>query len=169
MSETRKGTDMKNLLSAILLMTAMSVSANAQEQGHLNVTTTVQKEQVTVNEAGETERRLVAADTVVPGETVIYTITFQNISDEPAENVVITNPIDESLTYVDGSAFGPGTDIQFSVDGGQTFASREALTVDEDGSDRPVEAKDFTHIRWVMQQELAAGAQGTARFSAFLK
>ena len=71
MSDTRRGTDMKNLLSAILLMTAMSVSANAQEQGHLNVTTTVQKEQVTVNEAGETERQLVAADTVVPGEKVI--------------------------------------------------------------------------------------------------
>lgn len=169
MSDTRKGIDMKNLIKAILLLTAMSVSANAQEQGHLNVTTTVQKEQLTVNAAGETERQLVAADTVVPGEVVIYTITFQNISDEPAENVVITNPIAETLTYVDGSVFGPGTDIQFSVDGGQTFAQRDALTVDEDDRVRPAEAKDFTHIRWVMQQELDAGAQGMARFSAVLK
>ncbi len=169
MSDTRKGTDMKNLVSVILLLMATSFSANAQEQGHLNVTTVVQKEQVTVNAAGETERQLVAADTVVPGEVVIYTITFQNISDEPAENVVITNPIAETLTYVDGSVFGPGTDIQFSVDGGQNFANRDALTVDEDGSVRPAEARDFTHIRWVMQTELAAGAQGLARFSAVLK
>ena len=44
----------------------------------------------------------------MPGDDLVYTITFQNISDETAENVVITNPIAESLTYVNGSAFGPG-------------------------------------------------------------
>ena len=120
---------MKYSKSAILMMLALSLQAVAQEQGHLNVTTTVQKQEVTVNDSGETETRLVAADSVVPGESVVYTITFQNISDEPAANVVITNPISEDLTYVDGSAFGPGTVIQFSTDGGQNFAAANELTV----------------------------------------
>jgi len=170
MSEERKRKVMKNITSALVLL-ALSVSAQvrAQEQGHLNVQTVVQKEQVTVNDAGVTETKLVPAETVVPGENVVYTITFRNISEEPADNVVITNPIAESLTYVEGSAFGPGTEIQFSVDGGQTFASRDELTVSEDGVVRAAGAHDFTHIRWVMQQELAAGAQGVARFSAVLE
>ena len=168
MSDERKKTAMKTWAGAALLLT-LAASAYAQEQGHLNVRTVVQKEQVTVNEAGEAETILVPAETVVPGENVVYTITFTNIGDDPAGNVVITNPIAESLTYIDGSAFGPGTDIQFSVDGGQTFASREALTVNEDGIVRAAGADDFTHIRWVMQEELAAGAQGVARFSAVLE
>jgi len=151
------------------MMLALSLQAVAQEQGHLNVTTTVQKQEVTVNDSGEAETRLVAADTVVPGESVVYTITFQNISDEPAANVVITNPISEDLTYVDGSAFGPGTVIQFSTDGGQNFAAADELTVVDDGVSRSAGADDFTHIRWVMQNELAVGAQGTARFTAVLK
>ncbi len=159
---------MKKMLSTFLLF-ALSFGVNAEGTGHLNVRTVVQKEQVTVNEAGETETELVAADTVVPGERVVYTITFQNISDEPAENVVITNPISGELNYVEGSAFGPGAEIEFSIDGGQTFASRDALTVTEGGVARPAGADDFTHVRWVMQQELAAGAQGLARFSAVLE
>ena len=160
---------MKYSISAILMILALSLQAVAQEQGHLNVTTTVQKQEVTVNDSGEAETRLVAADSVVPGESVVYTITFQNISDEPAANVVITNPISEDLTYVNGSAFGPGTVIQFSTDGGQNYAAADELTVIDDGVSRPAGPDDFTHIRWVMQNELAVGAQGTARFTAVLK
>lgn len=160
---------MKNLIGVILLMSAVAAHAIAQERGHLDVTTVVQKEEVTVNEAGEADTRLVAAETVIPGDRVVYTITFRNISEDTAENVVITNPIADSLTYVDGSAFGPGTDIEFSVDGGQSFAARESLTVEENGDVRAAEAKDFTHIRWVMKQDLPVGAQGMARFSADLK
>ena len=105
----------------------------------------------------------------MPGEKVVVTTTFQNISGESADNVVITNPISNELIYVDGSAFGPGTDIEFSVDGGQTFAAAADLTVTEDGVTRSADANDFTHIRWVMREELAAGAQGVARFSAVLE
>ena len=160
---------MKNLIGMILLMSTVVAHAIAEEGGHLNVTTVVQKEEVTVNDAGEADTRLVAANTVIPGDRVVYTITFANISDDAAENVVITNPIADSLVYVDGSAFGPGADIQFSVDGGQSFAARDTLTVEENGDLRPAEAKDFTHIRWVMKQDLPVGAQGMARFSADLK
>ena len=167
MSDERIRNMLKALAAAILLFPVASVLA--QEQGHLNVKTVVQKEQVEVDAAGNEKTVLVDADKVVPGDHVVYTITFQNIGDEPAEHVVITNPVDANLTYVDGSAFGPGMDIQFSVDGGKTFASLDALTVTEDGAQRPAEAKDVTHIRWVMHEDLAAGAQGNARFAAVLK
>ncbi len=158
---------MKTLMSVILI--TFAAVAVAQEQGHLDVQTTVQKEEVTINEAGESQKRLVTADVVVPGETVFYTITFMNVSAEPADNVVITNPIAEDLMYVDGSAFGPGMDIQFSVDGGATYAAANELTVVENGEVRDAVAADFTHVRWVMQNDLDVGAQGTARFAAILE
>lgn len=158
---------MKILMSVILI--ASTAVAMAQEQGHLDVQTTVQKEEVIVNEAGESETRLVAAELVVPGESVVYTITFTNVSAEPADNVVITNPIAEDLMYVDGSAFGPGMDIQFSIDGGVTFAAANELTIVEDGEVRNARAEDFTHVRWAMQNDLKAGAQGIARFAAVLE
>jgi len=160
---------MKALLKLTLIVSAIfAAAASAQEQGHLNVRTIVQKEKVIVNDAGETERRLVPADTVVPGDDVVYTITFTNISDESAANVVITNPIADSLTYVAGSAFGPGTVIEFSVDGGQTFGNADDLVVGTNGGQRPAGVDDFTHVRWTFEYDLDAGAQGLARFRARL-
>jgi uncharacterized repeat protein (TIGR01451 family) len=150
-----------------LVLTGLSFSAVAA--GHLDISTKVQKEEEFVNDAGETAKRLVAADVVVPGETVFYTITFRNVSDESADNVVITNPISTDLRYVEGSGFGPGTDIRFSVDGGKSFAPAAELFVVEDGTKRPADARDYTHVRWVMKKNLAAGAQGSARFAAVLE
>ncbi len=157
---------MKKVIGVLLILACASTAVAAE--GHLNVRTVVQKETVRLDDGGAVQTELVSADTVVPGENVFYTITFQNISEEPADNVVITNPIAESLTYLDGSAFGPGTEIRFSVDGGHTFAGLDELTVIEDGEERAATADDVTHIRWRMQEALAAGAQGVARFAAVL-
>ena len=153
--------------TALLALFAISSLAAAQEQ-YLDVTTTVQKQEVVTTADGEQSVRLVSAETVVPGETVVYTITFRNISDESAENVVITNPLAAELTYVDGSATSNGADVQFSIDGGATFATRSDLVIDVEGGARAPEVKEFTHIRWVMQEELAAGAQNLVRFAAVL-
>jgi hypothetical protein len=55
------------------------------------------------------------------------------------------------------------------VDDGKTFATAGELNVVEDGEVRKAQASDFTHVRWVMRNDLAAGAQGTARFAAILE
>jgi uncharacterized repeat protein (TIGR01451 family) len=164
----KQGAVMKNSIWVILMTIFSAVAVNAQEQTQLDIQTVVQKEEVTVNADVETEIRLVAASSVTPGERVVYTTTFRNIGEEPAENVVITNPIAETLTYLDGSAFGPGAAIDFSVDGGSSYAGADDLTVTEDGVSRAARTDDYTHIRWVMQNDLATGAQGVARFTAVL-
>jgi len=83
------------ILSGILL-TFLAFTAAAQS--HIDVQTTVQKEEVFLNDTGEEEKRLVPAEKVLPGETVYYTITFTNTSDEVAdkqlnERTDITNPV----------------------------------------------------------------------------
>ena len=60
-------------------------------------------------------------------------------------------------------------DIQFSVDGGVTSAAANELTIVEEGEVRGARAEDFTHVRWVMQNDLKVGAQGIARFAAVLE
>lgn len=155
-------------VSCLLTVVALVPVAGAQDQNQLDIKTVVQKQETSVTDAGESQTQLVAADSVVPGDEVIYTVSFANTGDEPAEDVVITNPLPEQLTYVEGSAFGPGADVQFSIDGGQSFAAPEELLVSEDGFERPARNDDFTHIRWVMSDDIEPGAQGMAQFRAKL-
>ncbi|MEM8814804.1 MAG: hypothetical protein AAGE85_03195 [Pseudomonadota bacterium] len=153
----------------VLLLVSGSVFAqeSADRQNYLDVRTVVQKEEIVVGDEGETTTRLVAADRVLPGERVVYTITFTNVGSEPADNVTVTNPIDASLTYLQGSAFGAGMRVEFSADGGQSFAAPEALRVaDGNGGERSAEAEDYTHVRWTLPGVLEAGTTGVARFSA---
>ena len=104
-----------------------------------------------VNDKGETEVKRVPAAKVVPGTEVIYTITVSNLGDQPADSVVVTDPIPENTTYVDRSAFGAGTKITFSVDGGKSYDLAGKLKVkDAAGKLRAATASDYTHIRWVL-------------------
>ncbi|MEO1036380.1 MAG: hypothetical protein AAFX44_12555 [Pseudomonadota bacterium] len=140
----------------------------ADDDGRLEIRTVVQKEAKIEADDGTSRVELVAADAVVPGEEVIYTVTYTNVSAEPTDNIVISNPIPAQLTYVHGSAFGPGTTISFSVDGGQTYGSPETLVVVENGLERAATSADFTNIRWEVANVLTAGQRGFARFRARL-
>ena len=103
-------------VTTLCLIAAVATSATAAAQVVLK--NSVQKVETFVNEAGEPERRLVDADSVVPGDELRYTITFMNDGGETVDagSVVITNPIPDETEYLDGTAFGSGTDIVFSVD-----------------------------------------------------
>ena len=148
---------------------AASGSLLAQDVKQIEVTTIVKKEVVIEKEDGTRETELVDADSVVPGERVVYTISFRNVGSEPADNVVITNPIAETLKYVAGSAAGDDLEVEFSVDGGTTFGKADALRVVTDGVERPATTLDYTHVRWVMQERLEAGSEGQASFAAVLE
>ncbi len=152
------------------LLSLMVATAMAQEKGNIRVQTIAEKEQPVIDESGQEATRLVPVSTVVPGDEIIYTISFTNISDDPAENVTITNAVPQHMAYVGDTAFGPGTEVAYSVDGGMSYGSPSELTVkDEDGDERPANASDYTHIRWVMRNNLEPGSKGFARFRAQLK
>ena len=144
-------------------------SAFAQANGHLEVTTIVEKEIVVEADNGETTTQLVEAESVVPGEKVVYTITFKNVGDASAENVVITNPISESLTYVAGSASNGSMVVEFSTDGGKSFGIASELRIVDNGVERLATTQDYTHVRWVMKSELEVGEEGSASFAAVLQ
>ena len=151
-------------LVAIALLVATTAAAQ-----QLNVRTVVQKEETVMAGDGAAETRLVAAERVLPGDKVVYTITFTNDGAEVADDVVVTNPIDPSLLYIQGSAFGAGMTIEFSVDGGQQYAVPANLVVADDTGSRPARPEDYTHVRGTLDGDLEPGATGVARFSATVK
>lgn len=155
-------------LFLILALGSVGVALAAPATVTLEMETAMEK--TTVAADGKVTKTLVPANTVVPGDEVIYTINYINANREPVTRVVITNPLPREMTYRDGSAFGAGTQFEASVDGGQTFRAPAALRVRAaDGSQRPATPADYTHLRWTLNTPVAPGQKGFVRYRAVLK
>ena len=121
-----------------------------------------------VREAGGTKEhptfRLVPAKRLAQGQVVYYTLRITNPPPVFANKVQVSQMIPANTTYVPGSAAGPGADVEFSIDGGQTYAPAADLKL-EDGVTR-ASPERYTHIRWRLRNPLAPGATALARFRA---
>jgi len=166
---------MKNLAittSKSLLLTGLLIlggNAVAQETTIRLEHQAQQWERVT-DENGVEQTRLVEATRVLPGAAVLFTVTFTNTGDEPAENVTITNPVPDHMVYVDASASDDIASVTFSVDGGESFAAAQDLLVtDANGVQRPAIVNDYTHVRWIVDNDVAPGASGAVQFTAVVK
>ena len=127
-------------------------------------------EVVTITAAdGSTSDQWQQPDKLVPGERVGYQIEVNNQGTEPAADIVIANPIPEHTEYVQGSAKGLGTQIEFSVDNGKTFALPAQLFVEQNGERVQAQAADYTQVRWKLNQPLAAGASLTVQYIVKIK
>jgi uncharacterized repeat protein (TIGR01451 family) len=154
-------------VSGLLAVAAPSVSAQAVE-----LVTKAEKE-IEVIEKGVKVKKLSPPQKMVPGDEVLYTVTYTNKTAKPAENVNVVNPVPKHTRYIIGSAAGDNAEITFSVDGGKNFATPDKLTVaikDKSGKDsvRPAGGADYTHIRWVIKQNVAPGQSGSVRFRAVI-
>lgn len=164
---------MKNNCTALLLLliTTLTASPAVSQEGPLvKLTSEVLKEVQVVNDKGEEETRLVPASSAMPGEVLTFTISYFNEGEAEAGQIVLTNPVPEHMTYVGGSATGEGTVVTFSVDGGVTYGTPDALTVQgEDGRERRARASDYSHIRWQLTQPVPPGGKGAVGFKASVK
>jgi len=114
-------------------------------------------------------RRFIAADSVRAGDEVYYTIRVHNPGRAPVSNVVVTKRLPYGMLYARGSAVGPAAEIEFSVDGGETFAPPAELAVQATGQPpRRAATGDYTHVRWLLRYPLAPGATALLRFRATL-
>lgn len=154
------------LLSLFLLLPA---TARSDEPRSVELVNIAEVEVMQKNEFGTEVAKRVAADkaNVVPGDTVIYTIIYTNYGNKPATDIVINNPVPEQMIYVDKSAEGAGTRIDFSVDRGKSFAPLEKLKLrDSAGKERPAIAGDVSNIRWTLEKPLKPGGTGRVSFRA---
>jgi uncharacterized repeat protein (TIGR01451 family) len=150
-----------------LMACAFGTQVFAQTQGCIVLKSTAEIEKEVVNDKGVKSRVLVPAGKVIPGTEVVWTVTANNVCKQASDKVTINNPVPEHMTLVPNSAFGPGSDITYSLDG-QKFASAGELTVLENGTARPARADEYKHIRWEFKNSLQPGASAFARFRAVL-
>jgi uncharacterized repeat protein (TIGR01451 family) len=100
--------------------------------------------------------RFVPAGRLEAGDEVHYTIRVRNPGTNAVNDVQVTKRMPFGLHYLPGSAKGPACDIQFSADGGTTFAAKLA-------------SGEYTHVRWSMKQPLSPGSTALLRFRAIFR
>jgi uncharacterized repeat protein (TIGR01451 family) len=111
----------------------------------------------------------VPAETVVPGDEVIYTLVYDNQGSDPAEDIFITNPIPEHMEFRRAASGPDWLELVYSVDGGALFGPLSSLTMtDSAGQSRQALPQDCTHIRWVFQRSLAPGESGQVSYTTRL-
>lgn len=158
-----------SLAAAGFPIAAGAQQAAPQDDG-IALAVTVWEEETVTNAKGEPETRRIEAASIVPGDIVIYRVTYTNQGAQAAENVIITNPIPEHMVYQDGSAAGENAQITFSVNGGQSYGEPGTLTVPgETGAPRRAQAGDYTHIRWQISRPIPPNSQGFVEYRALLE
>ena len=151
------------LIAAASILTSVSASALTAKQS-------VEKEVVVRLPDGTESITRAPAELVVPGERVVYTLSYTNDAAEPATDLVLTMPVPSEIKYLDESATTVDAQVVYSADDGQTFSSRAGLRITgADGNSRTATSEDITHIRWTVAGPLAVGEAGTLSYKGILK
>lgn len=164
---------MKKTLALLITTFLLTASlATAKQGGGVELISRAEVEVAQKNDKGETvlKRTDAAKANVVPGDTVIYTINYVNNGDKPATGVAIDNPVPENMLYVDKSAEGTGTRIDFSVNKGKSYGPLATLKITtKAGREKPATAADISSVRWTLEKPLPAGGKGSVSYRAKVK
>jgi uncharacterized repeat protein (TIGR01451 family) len=103
---------------------------------------------------------------VVPGDQLVFVVRYKNVGAAAASKFTVTNPIPRAVAFAgtsDGKEF-------VSVDGGKSWGSLSQLRIAKtDGTTRPALPGDVTHVRWNLNQTLAAGSAGKLVFRGVVR
>lgn len=152
-------------ITLTLSLVLMSFIVSAE----VTLTNTVFEVVTITNKDGSQHDQWQQPDKILPGERIGYQIEVTNQGTEAAADIVIANPIPANTTYVQGSAKGLDTQIEFSVDNGKTYALPAELFIEKDGKRVQAEAADYTQVRWILNKPLAAGASTTVQYIVKIK
>jgi uncharacterized repeat protein (TIGR01451 family) len=102
------------------------------------------------------------------GDELYYTIRVRNSGKEPVTDIVVTKRLPFGVHYIRGSAVGPACTVQFSIDGGKTFAVPAKLGVipGSKRAARKIAPSEYTHVRWIFGKPLVPNATSLLRFRA---
>ena len=152
--------------TAALLLSTGAVSPVLAAQESMELESQVLVERTAKDASGKDVTTLEEPKTVAPGEQLVIQISYKNAGNEPATDFVVTNPLPQAIMFDGGET--PGADV--SVDGGETWGALASLSVKQsDGTSRPAQASDVTHIRWALSQPIAAGQEGKLSFRGKLR
>lgn len=157
------------VLTVVTILLALSTAWAAPK---IEIILTAEVDLKEVVDGKEVIKRVPAAE-AGPGQTIFYTLSYRNNGDANATNVNLNDPIPKETMYVAGSAFGEGTTITFSTDGGQTYQEETRVTykvknADGSMSEKTASPDQYTNIRWTVQT-VPAGFGGIVGFEAMVR
>lgn len=158
---------MKKLLIALAATMMVPVSpVLAAAQQNVQLSSSMFVERITKTAEGKEERKLEEPKSVVPGDVIVFQISYKNAGSDAATEFVVTNPLPTAITFAGGESNG----ADLSVDGGQNWGQLATLQVKQaDGTMRPAQPADVTHIRWAFSQPIPAGQSGQVSFKGVVK
>lgn len=154
---------LKLCFSAILLA-ATSVPALAAAPVELSSDIFVEKQQKRPD--GSFSTVLEMPKLILPGDQLVFVVRYRNAGAKPATNFSVTNPIPAAIAF---SGTSDGAEV-VSIDGGKNWGKLSQLRMtNADGSSRAALMSDVTHLKWHMNQMLAAGDAGKLIFRGVVK
>lgn len=151
---------------AIAIMALSCAVSPVYASSDLKLSSTVYVERTETQEDGSSKSVLNKPTTVIPGDNLVFVVKYTNASTSPASNLLVTNPLPAPVIY-NGSADG---NEEVSVDGGKSWGSLNTLFVKKsDGTSRPALMRDVTHVRWTINETLAAGSSGKLIFRGIVR
>lgn len=111
-----------------------------------------------------------AAPKVKPGDTIRYTVTGNNRTEQPIAGLVLTDDLPAGMVYVMDSAVSVGgASITYSIDGGKSYTANPTIQVTlPDGTveTRPAPADRYTHVRWSFSSAVPAKSRVSGQYQA---
>ncbi len=143
------------------LVVALAAPASAAP---VELTTRIFKERRTLAADGTATVTLVTARKAIPGDRLVYVLTYRNTGVAPVASLVLDNPLPPGVAYRSPAAGSSAPEL--SVDGVK-FGPLGALTA-ENGA-RAASPDDVRRVRWRVAGPIASGVQGQVSFRAVLK
>ena len=157
----------KVLPTSFFFLAACAVALMPAQADVLLSSASVERVVLMEYEDGSTETEYVPADAVEPGQELAYVVSFRNEGAEEEDSVVMTIPVPEDMIYVDDSVIADNAAVDFSVDGGKSFAPRDDLIIEDGEETRMASADEITHVRWTFAR-MTPGEEGMLAFHAIL-
>lgn len=150
----------------LILLLATLAPAPAFAANQVALDNNVFVERVSTDASGKQRVLLEEPKVVVPGDRLVFVLNYRNAGGEPADKFVITNPMPSAVRFVGAADASPIV----SVDGGKAWGALDTLSVVQpDGTRRPAQPADVTHIRWAFQKPIPAGGTGKLMFRGVVK
>lgn len=152
----------KAFISGALAIAGVSVQAAAP----LQLSSDVFVEKQVVRADGSRTVVLEKPNLVLPGDNLVFVVKYRNIGAATASNFVVTNPLPTAVAF---NGTSDGLEV-VSINGGKSWGILGTLRVAKaDGTARPAQRSDVTHIKWNLNQPLTAGAEGKLIFRGIVK
>ncbi len=161
-------------------------TAKAKAAVTLSSKAMIERVETDANGAQKTVLKTPSDVIVVPGDKVIFTLSYVNQSAEPAASFRATNPMPGPIQFLSAAEEW----AVVSVDGGKIWGKLAALTVVERTEEaaltdpetgeitqdavsteeqRAARAEDVTHVRWAFADDIAPGASGSVSYRGLVK